>query len=93
MDYPDGNIKFEKSMNSNFSQMFEIDGSSYLRNLQEINKNLRSQLDYMYKLIRMKLKLDSSERLKKIVRELESLKMSLDFTMQKHENIVSKYNF
>ena len=88
----DEKIKLEKLVNSNISQIFEIN-EVYVRNLQEINKNLRSQLDYMYKLIKIKLKLDKNERLEIILSELESLKMSLDITMHKHENIVSNLNF
>ncbi len=61
----------------------------YIQNLVEINKNLRSQLENLYKLLKVKLKFEQSERLEKLLDELEIMKTSLSFSMQKQTNIVS----
>jgi len=63
---------------------------NYIENLIQINKNLRDQLDYTYKLLRTKLKIDENSRLENILNELEILKTSLSFSMQKQSYIISK---
>lgn len=82
---------FDISNSNNFNNSnSELDQNIlYIQNLQEINKNLRSQLDHIFKLIKMKLKFDCNERLDSILDELEILKTSLSFAMQKQSNIVS----
>ncbi len=62
----------------------------YENNLQVINKNLRDQLEYLYKLLKIKLKIEGNQRLENILDELEILKTSLSFSMQKQANIFSK---
>lgn len=63
---------------------------SYVINLQQINQNLRDQLELLYKLLRTKLKMEGNSRLENILNELEILKASLSFSMQKQAGIVSK---
>lgn len=68
--------------------------NEYISNLQRINSNLRNQLDYMFKLLKIKIKMEensSISRLENILNELEILKTSLSFSMQKQANIVSKF--
>jgi hypothetical protein len=68
---------------------------NYIDNLQEINKNLRDQLELLYKLIKIKIKVElanmnQSYKLENIINELEILKTSLSFSMQNQNGIVSK---
>ena len=62
----------------------------YTKNLLEINVNLRSQLENLYKLLKIKLKFENCERLDKLLDELEILKSGLSLSMQKQTVIVSK---
>jgi uncharacterized membrane protein len=71
----------------------EKDVYSYIENIQEINKNLREHLEMVYKLLRTKLKIESNSRLENILNEMEILKTSLSFSMQKQSNIVSMIVF
>ena len=67
--------------------------NDYVDNIIEINKNLRNQLELLYKLLRTKLKLDNlneNTKLENIINELEILKTSFSFNMQKQSNIISK---
>ncbi len=66
----------------------------YIENILHINCNLRNQLEQMYKLIRTKLKMEinsENSRLENILNELEILKTSLSFNLEKQSNIVSKF--
>jgi hypothetical protein len=65
----------------------------YIVTILEINSNLRNQLELMYKLLRTKLKMEGlseNSRLENILNELEILKTSLSFNLQKQSSLVSK---
>ena len=64
----------------------------YVENLMNINKNLRDQLELLYKLIKTKIKVDcvSHNKLENIISQLEILKTSLSFNMQNQTTIISK---
>ena len=64
---------------------------NYIENLISINKNLRDQLEMTYKLLKLKTKEEKSEkmnRLENLVNEMEILKTSLTFSLQKHTEII-----
>lgn len=65
--------------------------NEYVESLIEINKNLRSQLELLYKLLRTKLKFEENRKIEKFLDELEILKTTMSFNIQKNSNIVSKY--
>lgn len=64
----------------------------YIESILEINKNLRNQIENLYRLLRIKIKMELEEnsRLENILNELEILKTSFSFNIQKNSNIVSK---
>jgi len=67
--------------------------NDYIENLITINSNLRNQLELLYKLLRSKIKIEyfcENSRLENILSELEIIKTSLSFNMQKQSSLVSK---
>jgi hypothetical protein len=72
-----------------FLKMYE---ANYIENLLSINKNLRGQIEFLHKLLKMKLKtemISDGTRLEKILNELEIIRSSLTFSLQKQTEIVS----
>ncbi len=63
--------------------------NDYVESIIEMNQNLRSQLEILYKLLRTKLKIEDNTKLENILNELEILKSSLSFSMLNHSNLVS----
>jgi hypothetical protein len=64
--------------------------SEYVTNLISINKNLRDQIEKLHKVLKMKLKIENNTRLDSYLNELEILRSSLSFTLQKHNNLFNK---
>lgn len=63
----------------------------YAENLIFINKNLRDQLEISYKLLKLKCREEENERmfrLDNLINELEILKTSLTFSLQKQTEII-----
>jgi hypothetical protein len=67
-----------------------FDDNQYISNLIEINKNLRDQIEVLHKLLKMKLKMECNTRLESYIDEMEILKTSLSFSLQKQSNVFSK---
>ena len=70
--------------------------NEYIESLILINSSLRNQLEILYKLLRTKIKIEYFEensRLENLISELEIIKSSLSFNMQKQSGIVSKVLF
>jgi hypothetical protein len=63
--------------------------NDYVQSIIEMNQNLRSQLELLYKLLRTKLKMEDNTKLENILNEFEILKSSLSFSMLNHSNLVS----
>lgn len=64
---------------------------NYVENLISINKNLRDQLEITYKLLKLKINEEKSEKMNRLdnfLNEMEILKTSLTFTLQKHTEII-----
>jgi len=64
---------------------------NYIENLLSINKNLRDQLEITYKLLKHKTKDEKSEKMNRLdnfLNEIEILKTSLTFSLQKHSEII-----
>ena len=62
----------------------------YIDTLIAINKNLRDQLEITYKLLKLKIKTEPSEKINRLdilINELEILKTSLTFSLQKQAEI------
>jgi len=72
----------------------------YINTLISINKNLRKELDSTYKLLKMKLRCDNGtkndpniEKLKNIIEELEGVKVTMIFNIQKVNDFMSNLLF
>jgi len=64
---------------------------NYIEVLISINKNLRDQLEITYKLLKLKVREENSSamsRLDNLLNEMEILKTSLTFSLQKHTEII-----
>ena len=75
--------------------------SKYIQSLLQINKSLRNELEVTYKLLRQKLKLESSlsdsnnnnlNKLNNLINEFEIILSNLGIQMESHNELISTIN-